>query len=50
MTKGMCAEWARHGIQVNGLAPGYFETELTRGLVDDPVFSDWLRRRTPAGR
>ena len=50
LTKGMCADWARHGIQVNGLGPGYFETELTRALVDDPVFSGWLCQRTPAGR
>ncbi|MEJ1976904.1 MAG: SDR family NAD(P)-dependent oxidoreductase [Acetobacteraceae bacterium] len=30
LTKGMCADWARHGLQVNGLAPGYFATELTQ--------------------
>ena len=50
LTKGMCADWAKHGIQVNGLGPGYFETELTRPLVDDPAFSAWLCARTPAGR
>jgi gluconate 5-dehydrogenase len=50
LTKGMCADWARYGLQVNGLGPGYFETELTRTLVDDPAFSTWLRNRTPAGR
>jgi gluconate 5-dehydrogenase len=50
LTKGMCADWARYGIQANGLAPGYFATELNRALVDDPEFSDWLCKRTPAGR
>jgi gluconate 5-dehydrogenase len=50
LTKGMCAEWARHGIQANEIAPGYFETDLNRALVDDPAFSDWLCKRTPAGR
>ena len=50
LTKGMCADWARHGIQVNGLGPGYFATELTASLVADPEFSAWLCRRTPAGR
>jgi gluconate 5-dehydrogenase len=50
LTKGMCADWARFGLQVNGLGPGYFETELTRTLVDDPAFSAWLCNRTPAGR
>lgn len=50
LTKGMCADWAKYGLQVNGLGPGYFETELTATLVADPVFSDWLCKRTPAGR
>jgi gluconate 5-dehydrogenase len=50
LTKGMCADWARHGLQVNGLGPGYFVTELTRPLVDNPEFSAWLCNRTPAGR
>ena len=50
LTKGMCSDWARHGIQVNGLAPGYFETELTGALVKDEAFSAWLGNRTPAGR
>ena len=50
LTKGMCADWARFGLQVNGLGPGYFETELTRPLVEDAAFSAWLCNRTPAGR
>ncbi len=50
LTKGMCADWARHGLQVNGLGPGYFATEMNRALVDDPAFTAWLCNRTPAGR
>jgi gluconate 5-dehydrogenase len=50
LTKGMCADWARHGMQINGLGPGYFATEMNRALVENPEFSDWLCRRTPAGR
>jgi gluconate 5-dehydrogenase len=50
LTQGMCVEWARYGIQANGLAPGYFDTDLTRALVDDPEFSAWIARRVPAGR
>ena len=50
LTKGMCADWAKHGLQVNGLGPGYFETELTQALVQDAAFTDWLCKRTPAGR
>ncbi|MEU3980083.1 SDR family oxidoreductase [Streptomyces sp. NPDC026672] len=50
LTKGMCADWGPHGVQVNALGPGYVETELTRPLVEDEEFSGWVRRRTPAGR
>ena len=50
LTKGMAIDLGRHGIQVNGLGPGYFKTELTQALVDDAAFTDWLSKRTPAGR
>ena len=50
LTKGMAADWARYGLQINGLAPGYFETELNAALVADRDFSAWLAARTPAGR
>ena len=50
LTKGMCADWGQYGIQVNGVGPGYIETELTRPLVEDEKFSTWVRGRTPAGR
>jgi gluconate 5-dehydrogenase len=50
LTKSMCAEWARHGIQANGIAPGYFKTELNTALSSDPAFDEFVRRRTPAAR
>lgn len=50
LTKGMCAGLGPHGIQVNGIGPGYFDTELTSALVADEEFSSWVRGRTPAGR
>jgi gluconate 5-dehydrogenase len=50
LTKGMCADWAKHGLNVNGLAPGYFKTELTAALAEDPEFNAWLEMRTPQGR
>lgn len=50
LTKGLCADLGPHGVQVNALAPGYIETELTRALVDDPEFTSWVRGRTPAAR
>ena len=50
LTKGMAVDWGRHGLNVNGLGPGYIRTELTESLVDDAVFSKWLTDRTPSGR
>jgi gluconate 5-dehydrogenase len=50
MTKGMATELGPLGITVNGIGPGYFQTELNRKLVDDPAFSGWLVGRTPARR
>jgi gluconate 5-dehydrogenase len=50
LTQSMCADWARHGIQANGIGPGYFRTELNDALQADPEFDAWLRRRVPAGR
>lgn len=50
LTKGMATDWARHGLQCNAIAPGYFDTPLNAALVADPDFSAWLEKRTPAGR
>ena len=50
LTRGMCVELARHNIQVNGIAPGYFKTEMTQALADDEAFTSWLCKRTPAAR
>jgi gluconate 5-dehydrogenase len=50
LTRGMATDWAGHGIQVNAIGPGYFITELTQPLADDPDFDGWLRGRTPAAR
>ena len=50
LTKGMCTDWARYGLQCNAIAPGYFDTPLNAALVADETFSAWLEKRTPAGR
>jgi len=50
LTKGMATDWARHGLQVNAIAPGYFDTPLNAALVADDTFTEWLEKRTPAGR
>jgi len=50
LTRTMCAEWAPHGIQANGISPGYFRTDLTEPLQRDEAFTRWLAARVPAGR
>lgn len=50
LTKGMATDWAKHGLQCNAIAPGYFDTPLNKALVEDKEFSAWLEKRTPAGR
>ena len=50
LTKGMAIDWGPHGIQVNGLGPGYFKTELNEALVTDDKFNVWLTGRTPSRR
>jgi len=50
LTKGMATDWAQHGLQVNAIAPGYFDTPLNAALVQNPEFTAWIGKRTPAGR
>ena len=50
LTRAMATEWARHNIQANAIGPGYFATEMTRPLVEDPEFNAWITARTPARR
>ena len=37
LTKALALEWAEHGIRVNAIAPGHFETEINRDLLRSPV-------------
>ena len=50
LTKGMAIDWGQYGIQVNGIGPGYFKTELTDALVNDAAFTQWLVDHTPSRR
>lgn len=50
VTKAMANEWAKHGVQVNAVAPGYFRTDHTQRLQDDPARSQEISARIPAGR
>jgi gluconate 5-dehydrogenase len=50
LTRGLSAEWARHNIQINAIAPGYIRTPLNQALIDDKDFAAWVEARTPAAR
>jgi gluconate 5-dehydrogenase len=50
LTKGMATDWGKYNIQVNGIAPGYFKTEMTKALYEDLKFDAWLCSRVPANR
>jgi NAD(P)-dependent dehydrogenase (short-subunit alcohol dehydrogenase family) len=49
-TKAYCDELAQYNIQVNGLAPGYYATELTKEMWSDPVVNAAVLEHTPAER
>ena len=50
LTKALANEWAKHNIQINAIAPGYFATELTQALRSDDQRNDQITVRIPAGR
>lgn len=50
LTRSMATEWGPHGVRVNAIAPGYFVTDLTRPLVEDPEFDRWVKGNVPLRR
>ena len=51
LTRELASQWGRYGIRVNAVAPGFFASEMTAELGEDPEqFPDFLLSRTPLGR
>jgi len=50
MTKALALEWGPREVRVNGIAPGFIETDLTRKLWSDATMQEWNRQNCPLGR
>ena len=50
LTKELALQWAKKGVRVNAIAPGYFETEITSAMFEDERSVRWIERNTPLGR
>jgi NAD(P)-dependent dehydrogenase (short-subunit alcohol dehydrogenase family) len=47
LTVELAVQWAKHAIRVNTIAPGFFRSEITDQLYDDPRGHSWLQKNTP---
>jgi Dehydrogenases with different specificities (related to short-chain alcohol dehydrogenases) len=50
LTKAYCDELAQYNVQVNGIAPGYFQTKVAASSVENPERNKWITDHTPEGR
>jgi NAD(P)-dependent dehydrogenase (short-subunit alcohol dehydrogenase family) len=50
LTRGLANEWAPLGIRVNGIAPGFFPTDLNRKILEGTPRGEWVKKHTPMAR
>lgn len=50
LTRELACQWARKGVRVNAIAPGWFPSEMTGEMFDDDASMSWMRRNCPMGR
>ncbi len=50
LTRALAAEWAKYGITVNGIGPGFFESEMTGDILSNQEFNNFVSFRCPMGR
>jgi len=50
LVKALSNEWSAHNVHVNAIVPGYIDTDMNRALLADPVRSEQIAVRIPAGR
>ena len=50
LTRAMAEAWSKHGVICNAIAPGFFPTQLTAPVFDDPNTESWAAGQTTMGR